>query len=326
MVGILRVFDGDDHILQDVTRLPLTAVAARMVRIGTRDHIVNAHRVRGRDLFGGRSVGIILDRRFRRGQRLYVPSLAGRGKREGILANRHRGKELLGCRSAHRARHGEHRDILQIKEGENALVGAALVHVGLTHALLVNGEGVSVLHDELAAANQTGARAELVAVLGLNLVKRHRQVLVRGVHVLDQQGEHLLMRWGQQVIRTMAVLETEDVFAVLFPAVGRLVRFAGQQGREMHFLGSDTVDFLTNDALDLIEDAQAERQPRPDAWSGFADVPGALQQFRGIDIRIGRILAQRAQEQRRHTKCFGTHEPQGIRVMGHWGGNASEDG
>ena len=124
---------------------------------------------------------------------------------------------------------------------------------------------------------------------------------------------------GEQVIRTMTVLQTEDVLAVLFPAVGRLVRFTGQQRREMHFLGADAVDFLTDDSFDLVENAQTKRQPRPDAGGGFADVSGALQQFCGIDVRISGILAQRAQEQRRHTKCFGTHESQGIRVMGHYG-------
>ena len=319
MVGILRVFDGDDHILQDVTRLPLTAVAARMVLIGARNHIVNAHRIRGRYLLGGGNIGIILDRRFRRGQRLDVPRLAGRSEGEGVLADWHRSEELLGRGAAHRAGHREHRDILQVKTGEDALVGAPLVHIGLAHALLVNGEGVGVLHDELAAADQAGAWAELVTVLGLDLVEGHRQVLVRGVHVLDQKGEHLLMCRGEQVIRTMTVLQTEDVLAVLFPAVGRLVRFTGQQRREMHFLGADAVDFLTDDSFDLVENAQTKRQPRPDAGGGFADVSGALQQFCGIDVRISGILAQRAQEQRRHTKCFGTHESQGIRVMGHYG-------
>ena len=66
-------------------------------------------------------------------------------------------------------------------------------HVRLVQALIVNVEGVGVLHDELAAAQQTRAGARLIAVLGLNLVQVNRQVLVGGVQVLDQQGEHFLV-------------------------------------------------------------------------------------------------------------------------------------
>lgn len=70
--------------------------------------------------------------------------------------------------------------------------------------------------------------ARLVAVLGLNLVQVDRQVLVGGVQVLDQQGEHFLVGGGQQHVGALAVLEAEEVIAVLVPAVRGLVGLAGQ--------------------------------------------------------------------------------------------------
>ena len=57
---------------------------------------------------------------------------------------------------------------------------------------------------------------------------------------------------GQQVIGLVAILQTEDVIAVLLPAMGGLVGFARQQGREVHFLGADAVDLLADDASILF--------------------------------------------------------------------------
>ena len=94
----------------------------------------------------------------------------------------------------------------------------------------------------------------------------------------------------------MAILQTEDVIAVFLPAVGGLVGLARQQSREVHFLSTDAVDLLTNDGFNLVEHLETQRQPGPDAGRSLADVAGTLQQFGRIDIGIGGILAQGAQE------------------------------
>ena len=268
MLLILRVLDGNHHVLEDVGSLPFAAIGTRVVGVGTLDHVVDGLGIRGGFLGSGRSVGSIDFRQLRSGQSLDVPSLAGRSQSEGVFTDRHRGKELLRSRAAHRTGHGEHRHVLQVKTLEDALVGTALVVVGLAHAFLVDGEGVGILHDEFAAANQTGARTELVAVLGLDLV----------------QGG------------LVAILQTEDVIAVLLPAVGGLVGLARQQSRKVHFLSTDAVDLLTNNIFDLVKHLETKWQPGPDAGRGLADVAGTLQQFGRIDIGIGGILAQGAQE------------------------------
>ena len=130
--------------------------------------------------------------------------------------------------------------------------------VGLFQALIIDVEGVGVLHDELAAAQQAGAGAGLVAVLGLNLVEVNRQVLVGGVEVLDQQGEHFLVGGSQQHVCALTVLQAEEIVAVFFPAVGRFVGFTGKQSGKVNFLGTDGVHFFAHDVLNLAQHLQAQ--------------------------------------------------------------------
>ena len=150
-------------------------------------------------------------------------------------------QELFTAGAAHCTGLCGHNDNLQAQALKDALVGGTVRHVCLVQALIVNVEGVGVLHDELAAAQQTRAGARLIAVLGLNLVQVNRQILVGGVQVLDQQGEHFLVGGCKQHVCTLAVLEAEKVIAVLVPAVGCLVVFAGQQCGEVNFLCTDGV-------------------------------------------------------------------------------------
>ena len=123
--------------------------------------------------------------------------------------------------------------------------------VGGDQAGVVDVERVGVLHHELAPAQEARAGTSLVAVLGLDLVEAQRQVLVRGVQVLDQEREHLLVGGPEQVVGAPAVLQPEQVGAVLGPAVGRLVGLAGQQGREVHLLEARGVHLLAHDPLDV---------------------------------------------------------------------------
>ena len=78
-----------------------------------------------------------------------------------------------------------------------------------------------------------------------------RQVLVAAVQVLDQQREHLLVRRREQHVGAPAVLEAEDVVAVLGPPPAQLVGLAGQQRREVHLLEAGGVHLLADDALDV---------------------------------------------------------------------------
>ena len=72
----------------------------------------------------------------------------------------------------------------------------------------------------------------------------------------------------------------------------------GQQRREVHLLRTGGVHLLADDGLDLGEHAQAERQPGVDAGRRAADVAGAHEQPVARDLGVGRVLAQRAEEER----------------------------
>ena len=315
MIVILRMHHGDYHILQNIGSLPRAAVGTRMVGVGEFNHLIDGFSIRRRTLFSGWSVAEVDGFRFRSGQRLNIPSLAARRLGEGVFADFHRSKELFGFETAHRAGHGVHRHILQIETVENTLIGATLVHIRLDKTFLVEREGVGVLHDEFTATDQACTRTEFVTILGLNLVEGNRQILVGGVQVLDQQGEHFLMGRCQQVVGLMTILQTEDVVAILFPTMGGLIRLTRQQTGEVNFLGVDRSHFLTDDVFDLVQNIQTQRQPGPNTRSGLAQVAGALQKLIRYDICIGGILTQSAQEHGGHTKCF-SHMPKTTQARG----------
>jgi hypothetical protein len=109
-------------------------------------------------------------------------------------------QELLAGGAAHRAAHRRDDHVGQAEPVERALVGDAVLLVAGLQPGIVDVEAVAVLHRELAPAQQAGAGAGFVAVLGLDLVDDQRQVLVAAVQVLHEQGEHLLVGGGEQEI------------------------------------------------------------------------------------------------------------------------------
>ena len=223
--------------------------------------------------------------------------VAPRAADVGVLADGGLRQELLGLRAAHGAGLGLDDDVVEAETVEDPDVGVAVLLVRRVEAGVVDVEGVGVLHRELTAAQDAGPGTRLVAVLGLDLVDRERQVLVGGVEVLDHEGEHLLVGGAEQVVVALAVLEPEDAVAVLGPAPGRLVGLAGQQRREQQLLGADRVHLVADDLLDLAQHAQAERQPGVDAGRGPADVAGADQEAVARHLGVRRVIAQGADEE-----------------------------
>ncbi len=252
--------------------------------------------------------------------------VARRAADERVLADVHRGEELLGGRAAHRPGHGRHDDVRQPEPIEQRDVRRAMGVVGLLEAGVVEIEAVGVLHHELAAAQQTGSRTGLVAILGLDLVDRQRQVLVRPADVLHEQGEHLLVGRREEEVGALAVLQTEQVVAVLGPPTGRLVRFAGQQGGEVDFLEPGGVHLLADDPFDVAVHDPAERQPGEPTGGRPADVARPHQQAMAGDLGVSGVISQGPQEQRRHPKHPGTvptgRRPTGLRCDG-WRGEGS---
>ena len=267
---------------------------------------INRGDTRGLALFGGRQRFRIALFRPRGHNRLNVGGVvAVRRADEGVLTDLGDREEFLRRGSAHRARGGLADGVLDAQAVEDSLVGGAVTVVGLVQAGVVHVEGVGILHHELAPAQDARARAFLVAILGLNLVQGDREILVRRVHVLDRGGEHLLVRRPEEHVGPLAVLQPEQIVAVLGPAVRRLVRLAREKCREEQFLRTDAVHLLAHDVFDLAQSAQPQRHPAVDTGGGAADVAGAHQELVARHFRVGGVLTEGTQKELRQASNHG---------------------
>ena len=232
---------------------------------------------------------------------LHVGRIAGfHAPHESVLADWAFGEELLGCAAAHRPGQRGDDHVPQFHPLEHPLIRVAMRVVVVLEPGFVDVEGVRVLHHELAGTQDAGAGPRLVAVLVLDLEEQQREVLVRAVLPLHREGEQLLVRGAEHVVAAAAVLEPKHAVAVLGPAVRRLVRCPRHQSREQNLLPANGVHLLTNDALDLAQHPQTQRQPGVQAGPDGPDVAGADQQLVARHLGVGGVLAQRAQEQLGH--------------------------
>ncbi len=161
----------DDDRLERVRGAPWGAVGLGVALVETVDQRGDGGAVRGQlGVSGGHGVIRPLVR-GRDADRLDVRGIpAARAADVGVLAVLGGGEELLALRPTHRTSHRRDDDVVEAEPVEDPHVGVAVQLVALVQPGLVDIEGVGVLHDELAAAKQTGPRTGLVAVLGLNLV------------------------------------------------------------------------------------------------------------------------------------------------------------
>ena len=295
--------DLEQHVLQRVRRCHLASEARS---IGPVDQRRDRRRVGGVVDDG---IGEPLERtggRYRGHHGLDVGRvLPVRRPDEGVLPRRGDRQELLGRRSAHRARGGGADHVLDAQAVEDALVGLPVHLVRACETGVVEVEGVRVLHGELAAPEDPGTGPLLVPVLGLDLVQGDGQVLVRGVLALHRECEQLLVGGAEEHVVALAVLETEQRRSVLGPPARRLVGLAGQERGQADLLGAGGVHLLSHHLLDPPEGAQAERQPRVHAGRDAPDVAGTDQQFVAQDLGIGRVVAERTQEEVGQTRDHG---------------------
>ncbi len=204
--------------------------------------------------------------------------------------------ELVGEVAADRAGVGAHRDRLQPQPLEGPEIGDEHLVVGVDRAVLVEIEGIGVLHQELARAHGAEARPHLVAELPLQVVEVQRQVLV-ALHIGPEDlGDHLLVGRAEQHLAVVAVADAQHLLAIgvvapaLAPQVRRLDR--GHQ----QFDGARAVLLLAHDLLHLVQDLQPQRQPGIDAGALLPDHAGAQHQAVGDDLGFLGRLAQDGQE------------------------------
>ena len=148
-------------------------------------------------------------------------------------------------------------------------------------------EGVTILHDELAAAHDPEARTDLVAELRLDLVEVPRELAVAFHFAAHDVGDHLLVGRADHEVAVMPVLEAQEFRAVLFPAARFFPELGGLNRGHEEFDGPGAVHLLADDALDLAQSPQTHGHPGIDAGCEAADQAGPEHQTLGDDLRVG---------------------------------------
>ena len=160
------------------------------------------HRLRSHTRYGNaRRLGLLGVRRV----------LARVAAENGVLAAAGQHVELVREAAADGAAVGLDRAELDAEAREDALVGLEHPPILAVGIRIVDVEGVAVLHDELAAAHQPEARADLVAELRLDLEQVDRQLLVALDDLADDVGDDLFVRGAEAEIGALAILEAQQL-------------------------------------------------------------------------------------------------------------------
>ena len=200
----------------------------------------------------------------------------------------------MGAQPAHHPHVGLHPVPLQPAAVEDAVVGHDVLVVAGRQALGVAVERVGVLHDELARPQHAGARAGLVALLGLELVEDQRQVAVGAHGLRNVERDDLLVRHPQHEVGPAPVLELEQLLDRV--AAGAAPGLGGLQDRHQHLLAADRVDLLAHDLHRPLVHAPARGEERPQPRPHLADQPCPHHELVRGGLGVGRRLALGGQE------------------------------
>ena len=164
------------------------------------------------------------------------PSSRSFADRHQVFAGIRRHHELVRLAAAHGAGVRLHHQVFQAAAVEDAAVRVVVLVVGDVQPGLVQVEGVGILHEELAHAQQAGLGARLVAKLGLDLVPDLGKLLVAAQLAAGDGGHHLFVRHAQAQVAPEAVLQAEHVVAHDVPAARFLPDLGRVERRQQHLL------------------------------------------------------------------------------------------
>ena len=201
--------------------------------------------------------------------------------------------ELAGHAAADLPGIGLDGTVVQAQALADAAVGGAHVVVGLLQRLLMGVEAVGVLHDELAAAQEAEAWADLVAELRLDLVERQRKLLVRAQLVAHESRDELFVGGPQADLVVVTVGEAHELGAVVVPTAALAPQLARLQRGHEHLLCARGVHFLAHDLLHLREHLLPQGQKRVHARRRLAYHAGPHEQAMACYFRIGGVFLQR---------------------------------
>ena len=177
------------------------------------------------------------------------PAALARG--DGVLAGVGQHHEFVAKGAADGPGVGLHHREVQAQAVEHRAVGFVHHAVAGRRTFIVGVKGVAVLHDEFARAHHPEAGADLVAELGLELVEVQRHVPVGAHFAADEVGDDLLVGGGQAIVVIVAVLEAQQLTAVVLPAARFPPQLGGLHSGHEKLPGSGRVHLLADDALHL---------------------------------------------------------------------------
>ena len=177
--------------------------------------------------------------------------------------------------TAHDTRIALHHHRFNAHATVNTEVSVVFFLVVTVEVFLAGVEAVGILHQEFADADKAAAGTGFVAVLGLELVQHHRQLLVAVEHVAHEVGHGFFVGHGEHHVVVVAVLETQEFFANGLVTARFAPEFSGLYHRQVHFDTANLVHFFADDVYDLLDHAEAHRHHGVDTGRNGLDVATA---------------------------------------------------
>src|SRR6185369_9270834 len=214
--------------------------------------------------------------------------VAGTARDDRILTRIGQHHEFMGPVPADRAGVGLDGTELETAALKDPAIRLIHLFVGDISTLFVSVEGVGILHDELAAAHHAETGPDFVAELGLDLVEIERHLPVAAHFPADDVRHDLFVRRSEAELVVLAVLDAEQLFAVLPPATRFLPEFGRGHHRHKDLDRSGPVHLFADDSFDLANRFQPERQVIVDSGSDLPDHSGTEHQLVRNDFGISR--------------------------------------
>ncbi len=112
----------------------------------------------------------------------------------------------------------------------------------------------------------------------------------------EDVGDELLVGGPVEHAALVPVGDAQHLLAVILVATALLPQLGRLDGRHQHLERARRVLLLAHDLLDLLQHAEAQRQPGIDPGARLADHAGAQHEPVRDDLRLARVLAQQRQE------------------------------
>ncbi len=163
----------------------------------------------------------------------------------------------MGQVAADRAGLRPHRDRLEPHTRERAQIGDKHLVVGPARGRLIEVEGISVLHQELAPAHDAEARTLLVPELPLDVIENLGQVAIRANIGPKNLRDHVLIGRPVEQLALMPILDAQHFRAIGIVAPAFPPEVGELQRRHQKLDRAGAVLLLAHDLLNLLEHTKA---------------------------------------------------------------------